>query len=198
MTDTLTRTFAPDLAVRSTGDGRTIEGIAVPYGVRVHIPYEGIHEQFARGAFNHQLSAPQRVRLGREHPSLGGQVIGLATELRDDARGLFASFRVSKTQAGDETLELARDGVLDEFSVGFRSRQDRRLSDGTVERTKADLIETSIVFQGAYGRGATVTAVRSGLCAQCGEHLTETPDAQPLARMAEAAQLLARIPMLPS
>lgn len=197
MADTLTRAYTPDLEVRSTGDGRTIDGIAVPYGVRVHIPQEGIHEQFRRGAFNHQLAAPSRVRLGREHPNLGGQLIGVATELRDDARGLFASFRVSKTPAGDETLELVRDGVLDELSVGFRDRQNRRMDDGTVERTKADLIETSVVFMGAYGRGAVVTGVRSVACPECGYHGAPAPVAAPRARASEAEQLLARLGPLP-
>lgn len=199
MSDTLTRAFAPELEVRSGGDGRTIDGIAVPFGVRVFIHAEGIHEQFRRGAFNHQLTAPNRVRLGREHPILGGQLIGKAVALRDDARGLHASFHVSKTPAGDETLELVRDGVLDELSVGFRARQDRRLDDGTVERTKADLIETSVVFMGAYGRGAVVTGVRSGACPECGYHGGIRPESvldDSRARSAEAAQLLARIPLL--
>lgn len=156
----LTRNYTPDLEVRTTGDQRIIEGIVVPYNVRVHIRSEGIHESFAPGAFNHQLNAANRVKFSREHPTLGGQLIGRATELRDDAAGLFASFKVSKTDAGDETLELVRDGVLDEFSIGFRERTNRNLPDGTVQRTKADLIETSIVFAGAYGQDAVVTGTR--------------------------------------
>jgi HK97 family phage prohead protease len=157
------RTFTPDLEIRSAGkggDGRTIEGIAVPYNRPQRI-YEGLTEQFSRGAFNHQLNAPNRVRFTREHMALGGSLIGRAIELRDDAAGLWGAWRVSATEAGDETLTLVQDGVLDELSIGFQERQNRREADGTITRTKANLIEVSVVLQGAYGRKALVSAVRS-------------------------------------
>lgn len=211
MTDVLTRAFTPEFEIRAAGrggDGRTIEGIAVPFGrpQRIHAD---LTEQFARGAFNHQLRAPNRIRLGRDHPLIGGSPIGKAMELRDDAAGLWGAWRVSNTDAGNETLELVRDGVLDELSVGFRERQNRVLDDGTVERVKADLIEVSVVFMGAYGRGATVTAVRDQLagqlCHDCAEKLARMRAGRSLnpehdnapAGLAEAAQLLARLPVLP-
>jgi len=50
------RSFAPDLQVRSGGDGRTIYGIAVPYNAPTQID-DSLVEQFARGAFNHQLNS---------------------------------------------------------------------------------------------------------------------------------------------
>src|SRR5690606_6540958 len=79
------RTFTPDLEVRSGGDGRTIVGIAVPYGQPVRID-STLVEQFARGAFNHQLRAPHRVRFAREHLQLGGTLIGVTKVLRDEDR----------------------------------------------------------------------------------------------------------------
>ena len=45
--------------------------------------------------------------------------LGRATELRDDAAGVYGAFRISATRRGDEVLEMLRDGVLDSFSVGF-------------------------------------------------------------------------------
>lgn len=197
--DVLTRAFVPELEIRSPGkggDGRTIEGIAVPYGLAQRIDRD-LTEQFRRGAFAHQVTAAHRVRLGREHPLLGGTVIGKATELREDASGLWGAFRVSATAAGDETLELVRDGVLDELSVGFRERQNRTLDNGVVERVKADLIEVSVVFMGAYGRGAVVTGVRSGLCAQCAAPLNAPPVQHGRSGLAEARQILGGLPTLP-
>lgn len=192
MGDTLVRSFAPELEIRSSakgGDGRTIEGIAVPYGRRQRISSDLV-EQFARGAFNAQLAAAHRVKFAREHPTHGGALIGRAVELRDDAAGLWGAWRVSATQAGDEALELARDGVLDELSVGFIERQNRRLDDGTIERVTAHLVEVSLVLAGAYGRGATVSAVRemhSDPACTCGA----------ATRAAQAAQILAGLPLLP-
>lgn len=192
----LIRSFTPDLAIRSAGkggDGRTIEGIAVPYGTPQRID-STLVEQFARGAFNAQLNAPNRVRFSREHMSYGGALIGRAVELRDDAAGLWAAFRVSATPAGDEALTLVEDGVLDELSIGFRTRQDRRLPDGTIERVRAHLVETSLVLEGAYGRGALVSAVRE---AQDTLDVTQaTCTCGAANRAAQAAQILAGLPIL--
>lgn len=157
------RTFNPDLQVRSSGDGRTIFGYAVPYYAPVEIRsdvFSGV-EQFARGAFNHQLGKPRTVKLAREHELLGGDLIGAATLLRDDPNALYVEMHVSKTPKGDETLEFVRDGVLNELSIAFRERQNRTLSNGVVERVKADLFEVAVVRQGAYGELATAVGVRS-------------------------------------
>lgn len=108
----LYRSFTPDLEVRSDGDGRTIRGIAVPYGRTIEVPSEGIRERFAAGSFNHQLRAANRVDFSREHIPLGGVLIGPTKLLRDDAAGLYFEARASRTLAGDETIELVKDGAL--------------------------------------------------------------------------------------
>lgn len=154
------RAFTPDLEV-ADGDGRTIRGIAVPYGQVQRInPY--LTEEFVRGAFNHQLGAIHRVGLWRGHSNQGGVLIGRQIEGRDDAAGLYGEWRVSKTPAGDETLELVKDGALEQLSVGFRMvAGGSQKVDGVVRRTKANVFETAIVPQGAYGDGAVITGVRS-------------------------------------
>lgn len=162
--ETMYRAFYPDLHVRAgDGTGRTIYGIAVPYNAPVAIESDNFNgvEQFARGAFNHQLNSPNRVKLAREHELLGGEMIGVATLLRDDAAGLYVEMRVSRTPTGDNTLELVRDGALDELSIMFRSRRDRQLAGGIIERVKADLSEVAVVRQGAYGELATAMGIRS-------------------------------------
>jgi HK97 family phage prohead protease len=160
MSENLFRSFAPDLQVRSGGDGRTIYGIAVPWNAPTRID-DTLVEQFARGAFSHQMGKPSRVKFAREHALLGGTVIGAATMMRDDAAGLYVELRASKTPVGDETLELVKDGALDQLSVMFRERQNRRLAGGVTERVKADLAEVAVVMEGAYGELATAIGVRS-------------------------------------
>lgn len=190
----LYRSFAPDLEVRSSakgGDGRTIVGIAVPYGMPQRID-ERLTEQFARGAFAHQLRASNRVRFTREHLVLGGTLIGATSLLRDDAAGLYGEWRVSATPAGDETLELVKDGALSNLSIAFRERQNRRLPGGVIERLTADLREVAVVLEGAYGEAAGVQEVRSGqdnltLCS-CGSTV----------RLDQSRQILAGLPVLPS
>lgn len=160
MSDEHYRSFRPDLEVRSSGDGRTICGIVVPWEAPTRID-DHLVEQFARGAFNHQLNTPMRVRLEREHVELGGTLIGAGTLMRNDTAGCYMELRASKTPIGDETLELVKDGALNQLSVAFRARQNRRLAGGITERVTADLLKVAVVMEGAYGELAGVTGVRT-------------------------------------
>lgn len=196
MTD-LIRTFTPDLEIRSSakgGDGRTVVGIAVPYSRPQRIN-DQLTEQFAPGAFRRQMKAPNRIPFTRDHMAHGGRLIGKTLLLRDDAKGLYGEWRVSATPAGDETLELLKDGVLSELSIGFREGQNRRLQGGVVERASAELREVSVVMEGAYGRGATVSEVRTihdfearDIGCTCGA----------VDNMQRARQILAHWPVLPA
>lgn len=160
------RAMAPELTIRAaTGgdhDGRIVEGIAVPYGRRQRINDE-LTEVFVQGAFAHQLNAAHRVKFTRNHLSHSGEVIGRALELREDPAGLWGAFLVSRTPLGLATLELVRDRALDELSIGFMQPRggSQRLADGTIQRTKVNLFEVSLVADGAYGQTAKVLATRS-------------------------------------
>ena len=158
--ETQYRSFAPDLQVRSAQGGRTVFGIAVPYDAPTRIN-DDLVETFARGAFNHQLDRPQKVKFAREHMLLGGELIGTATMLRDDPAGLYAELRVAKTPKGDETLELIKEGALDELSIAFREGKNHRLAGGVTQRLRADLREIAVVMEGAYGNLAVAAGVRS-------------------------------------
>lgn len=154
------RSYRPDLEVKPGGDGRTIYGIAVPYNAPTRIR-ENLVEEFVRGAFDHQINAPQRVKYAREHLLLGGTLIGALSAMRDDAAGLYVEMRASRTPAGDETLELVKDGALRDLSIWFNEKQNRTVARGVVQRVKAHLNEVASVLQGAYGDLATTAGVRS-------------------------------------
>lgn len=202
----LYRSFTPDLEIRSDGDGRTIRGIAVPWNKAVRIDSRLV-EQFANGAANHQLRAPNRLAFAREHLNRGGTLIGPTKMLRNDAAGLYFEARASRTPMGDETVELVRDGALRHISVGFRERRNRSLPGGVVERVRADFFEIAVVRAGAYGDGASITGVRSaepgdewGPDVELEEELVRSGAGGGSERRytaAEVAQLLARMPMLP-
>src|SRR5262245_29850982 len=154
------RQFDSGLHVREGGDGRTIEGIVVPYNRPTRINDELV-EQFNPGVFAHQMRAANRIKLGREHIMLGGTLIGAGRSLEDRDAGAWMTLRVANTPIGDETLALVKDEALDELSVMFRERQNKRLGGGVIARVKADLIEVAVVLEGAYGRAAKIAAVRS-------------------------------------
>lgn len=201
MADVVFRAFTPDLEVRAAskgGDGRTIVGIAVPYN-RPTVIDARLTEQFARGAFDHQIrpGAVRPVPFARNHLPLGGTLIGRSTLLRDDPSGLYGEWRVADTAAGNETLELVKMGALDQLSIGFREKQNRRLPGGVIERVTADLKEVAVVLEGAYDDGAAVTSVRRPTdhvpgC-QCEACLASYTD-----RLDMARQVLARLPVLPA
>lgn len=162
MSNILSREYAVDLEIRSDGTGRTVHGILVPYGqvARVSDGGPAYDEAFEMGSFARDLVSRAGnfagVKLLYQHNR--EQPIGRATDLREDAAGLYGSFRVSRLTLGDEALELLRDGVLDSFSIGFRPISDE-IRGGVTWRTKAALRESSLVTFPAYA-GAMVAGVR--------------------------------------
>jgi HK97 family phage prohead protease len=164
MTETLTRSFAADLHLRQDGDGRTLVGPLLPWGVEARVLDRGriVVETFQRGALADV--DPATVPLTATHPKDNQQLpIGVTVELRDQADALHGAWHVSKTAIGDEVIELARDGVPLGLSIGFtevaggsRWSADRR----QVTRVKAGLDHVAIVRVPAYA-GAGVAALRS-------------------------------------
>jgi hypothetical protein len=150
------RNYDATLEIRSEGDGRTIVGIAVPYDVEQRIS-PNVVEVFRKGVFRDVTRAANRVKLLFQHKT--DAPIGRAIMLEERDGGLYGEFRISKTEAGDEALELIRDGVLSNLSVGFQPLKDEKRA-GVVNRIKAHLAEVSLVTFGAYGDAANIVAVR--------------------------------------
>lgn len=129
---------------------REIFGRIIPYGEQITI--RGRPESFAMGAV--QDVQPLNVKLLPHHDQKTPVGRMMSLEERDD--GAYASFIISKTQQGDELLQLVKDGVLDSFSPGFiPGEQDKA---GVHRRVKA-LPEVSLVTFPAY-ESAKVLAVR--------------------------------------
>lgn len=158
----LSRSFTTDLEVRSDGDGRTIQGIVVPYGQNARVSDGGpaYQERFQRGAFSKYLSEKPvdrfALRLLSQHDA--HKPLGRAVDMVETEAGLMGSFRVSDTAYGRDQLELVRDGVLGAFSVGFMPIKSKRDGSTTV-RTEVALREVSLVTFPAY-EGAVVTGLR--------------------------------------
>ncbi|MBT2271405.1 HK97 family phage prohead protease [Rhodococcus cerastii] len=161
MSQIITRATSTDLSIRS--DGRTVHGIAVPFNSPTDIrDFEGEYEEsFKFGAFTRTIAERgSRVKFLAHHDSRA-MPLGRATLLREDPAGLYAEFRVSETQAGDEALELIRDGALDGFSIGFRAiRETWSRSRDVRTITEAALLEVSAVNFPAYDP-ARIAGVRS-------------------------------------
>jgi HK97 family phage prohead protease len=160
MSELLLRSYSTSLEVRGD-DGRTIVGVAVPYGQEARIGPRLV-EVFTRGAF--QGTDPAEVPLTATHPRSGDVLpIGVTTDLRDEPDGLHGAWHVSKTALGDDVLELVRDGALSGLSIGFielpggnQWSPDR----SRVTRTRAALDHVATVRAPAYP-SARIAALRA-------------------------------------
>jgi HK97 family phage prohead protease len=160
------RNLTTSLAVRDDGaggDGRTLHGPLLPWGVPARVLDRGrmVTEVFERGAL--AATDPARVPLTATHPRDAGTLpIGATVELEERADAAWGAWRVSDTMIGNEVLALARDGVPLGLSVGFmelpggsRWTPDR----ARVTRTRAALDHVAVVRVPAYV-GAGVVGVR--------------------------------------
>jgi len=164
---TLDRCYYPSgLQLRDGGDGRTLVGPVLPWGITARVLDRGrlVEETFERGAL--AGTDPARVPLTATHPRDAGTLpIGVTVELEERDDAAWGAWHVSKTALGDEVLELARDGVPLGLSVGFaevpggsRWSPDRR----RVTRTRAMLDHVAVVRVPAYA-GAGVAAMRAAV-----------------------------------
>lgn len=134
---------------------RTVSGLAVQYGVVGRVS-NGWLVRFEPGS----LGDPETVKLRRDHE----YPIGVVTEWDDSDEGRSITARISEFPRGDEALTLAKDGVLDSFSVGvipveysFEASEEHGGEEVLVVH-KGDWRETSLVEFGAFP-GAKVTKV---------------------------------------
>jgi phage head maturation protease len=159
------RQLTTSLALRDGGDGRTLVGPLLPWGVTAQVVDRGrlVTETFQRGALND--TDPGRVPLTATHPRDAGTLpIGRTLAIDDRADAAWGEWLVSDTMIGNEVLALARDGVPLGLSVGFmevpggsRWSADR----ARVTRTRAALDHVAVVRVPAFA-GAGVVGVRSG------------------------------------
>lgn len=138
---------------------RTITLIAAPYGQRAAVMYRGqmVEEEIEPGAFR-GVESSAHVTVNRDHKyeRTVGKAVGYD---HDDPRGLVTELRVSKTALGDETLQLAADGVL-RASVGMLVRRsDEIVANGLRRIKRAFLDHIALVPNPAY-LGAEVLGVR--------------------------------------
>ena len=144
-----------DAAAGETGR-REISGIAVPYDVPAVVA-DGTSVIFKAGSLPVDGKNP---RLYMNHDSTNA--IGIVTDRVDTPEGMLFTAKISKTQAGDEALILAMDGVLDSVSVGVNPTKFTTASDGTITVTAADWLELSMVPVPAFA-GAVITDIAASI-----------------------------------
>jgi len=122
---------------------RTFTGYAAAYGNE-----DSDGDIIEMGAFAESLANDfprNKIKILWQHKS--SEPIGLPVEMREDERGLYVKGKISKTERGDEAMELLRDGVIDSMSVGFMIAKDGYdyTEKGNRVITKGRLMEFSLV-----------------------------------------------------
>lgn len=139
-----------------SGDGMTLEGVAVPFNQRYALfsDYAEIIDPDC------DFGSRKTVKVSREH----GDLIGKLTDMRREGDGLHIVAKLADTESGREAAELVREGVYDGFSIGFRPVENRVIDsdDGVTEvhRRAIDLFEVAVTGIPAYP-AAEITGQRS-------------------------------------
>ena len=97
---------------------RTIEGYAATWDL------DQANDIINKGAFTKTISegfTNKRIKMLWQHDA----PLGMPSEMFEDDRGLYVKGKISRTQLGDEALELMRDGVVDRMSIGFSIPQNK-------------------------------------------------------------------------
>ena len=123
---------------------RTLAGVAVQYDVEAVVS-DGQKVKFANGALPLEGKKPKMYLYHDSSMPIG---IVESREQVDDT--VLFEARISETRAGDEALQLAKDGVLDSVSVGILPVEYSFDEAGTMIITKADWQELSLLPYGAF------------------------------------------------
>lgn len=109
------------------------------------------------GAFQKTLKGGPKVRFLMSHdPAL---VLGVPRQLKEDKKGLFGAFKISKTQLGGDVRQLLLDGALDSFSIGYIPVEWKIVSEDIRQLDEIKLYEASLVSL-PMNPEATVTRVK--------------------------------------
>jgi HK97 family phage prohead protease len=158
---------------------RTIEGVAVPYNT-VAVVSGGEKVMFLPGSLPVDGKAP---RLLENHD--GSKIIGVVTARMDDEEEMRYTARISATKAGDDVIELVKDGALDAVSVGVDPVEASYNDDGILVISKANWRELSIVAEPAFS-DATIDRIAAAKVITTEQEKPMTEIQTPVEKPAEA------------
>ena len=143
-------TFSAELTADASE--RTISGKIVPFNGEVGNTSAGA-VVFERGAIN--IADSTKVKLLLEHDPK--QPIGRAQFFNETEKGIFASFKISKSSRGTDALIEASEELRTGLSVGVMVNAAKP-KNGVLYVSSADLLEVSLVQAAAF-KSAAVTDI---------------------------------------
>ena len=116
-----------------------------------------------KGAFKRSIKAlgpdgADRIKLLAQHKL--DRPIGKMIILKEDSNGLYMEAKFGTHRDGDDYYKMAKEGIINEFSVGFQAIQKEKNDDGGYDISEIKLWEVSMVTIAANDE-AIVTDVKS-------------------------------------
>jgi HK97 family phage prohead protease len=103
--------------IKAAGDN-TIEGYAAYFG-----NVDSYGDVIEQGAFSKTLKENNnRIKVLWQHNI--NEPIGKPVAMEQDSKGLYIKAKISMTDTGKKAMELMRDGVIDEMSIGYDIMKD--------------------------------------------------------------------------
>lgn len=154
--------------LKARDDGWSFSGYASTFG---NVDLGG--DVVLKGAFRQSLK-DRRPKLLWQHDI--GEPIGTVSSLKEDDRGLFGEFKISKTTRGHDAYQLLKDGAVDSMSIGYIPSEVEFDDKAEVRKLKAvDLLEISVVSM-PMNEEALITAVKAALRLPLAKHIDRLLD----------------------
>lgn len=139
--------------LKATGDSWSFAGYASTFG---NVDEGG--DVVMRGAFKDSLLRRPKPKLLWQHDI--GEPIGVVQNLREDEKGLYGEWKLSKTARGQDAYTLLKDGAVDSMSIGYIADDFEFTDDGIRKLKGVDLLEVSVVSV-PMNQEALITAVKA-------------------------------------
>ncbi len=137
--------------------GRTVCGYFASFNTK-----DSDGDMFAPGCFAKSINEnSDRIMHLLQHNTL--QPIGRPSVLKEDSTGLYFETPIANTQLGDDVLQLYRDGVYKEHSVGFEMINSSAQNWNTLQQAQGDSqaepVEAfvNVIKEARLWEGSTVT-----------------------------------------
>ena len=140
--------FSTDILSANTSR-REMKGLIVPFGEAGHTNMGDV--VFTKGS----ITIPEKIKLFVEHDMT--RPIGRLVSSEETETGILGTFKIGRTNAGDDALAEAQEGLRDGFSIGA-SIDDYKIDNEQVLVSAATLREVSHVTNPAF-KAAQITEV---------------------------------------
>jgi len=150
----------------SGAQGRTLIARMLQWDAINHVTDNGrdwYDEVWRRGSFADTIKRAESLKRGWPLTVLHNErtmPVGVTTSVHEREDGPYFTGKISRTNAGDEVLELIRDGALPGVSVGCKPIRSTRTAKGTIERNEVAMREIALTPWPALV-GADIMTLRS-------------------------------------